>query len=181
VCGTAARYPASVGITQLPEPAEPAQPGRPGQPARSASGHASAFVTGGAYALLLLLGLLEGLIGSFQYSRGGTGSVPLGAIGFDLGILVTCGLAGWAMEGLPGALVPAIGWFVASFGLAMPSSAGSVIIANTHAGEWFLYGGSVCALAGVGSALISAARRPPRSSRPFWDRNRTAGRGVPPA
>jgi hypothetical protein len=153
-----------VGITQLPEPAKPTRP---------PAGHASNFISGGAYALLFVLGLLEGLIGSFQYSHGVPGSVPVGAIAFDLGILVTCGLAGWAMEAMPGALLPAIGWFVASFGLAMPSSIGSVIITNTHPGEWYLYGGSVCALAGVGSALISAARRPPR--------NRPAGRGVPPA
>jgi hypothetical protein len=159
-----------VGITQLPEPAKPAQPARP------SAGHVSNFISGGAYALLFVLGLLEGLIGSFQYSHAVFGPVPAGAIAFGLGILVTCGLAGWAMEAMPGALLPAIGWFVASFGLAMPSSAGSVFITNTHPGEWYLYGGSVCALAGVGSALISATRRPLRASR-----NRPAGRGVPPA
>lgn len=168
-----ARYPAPVGITQLPEPAEPAQPGRRGWAGWPWPGHASAFISGGAYALLFVLGLLEGVIGSFQYSRGVAGQVPLGAIAFALGILVTCVLGGWAMAGMPGALLPAIGWFVASFGLAMPSSNGSVIISNTHPGEWYLYGGSVCALAGVASALIIAARRPAR--------NRPVSGGVPPA
>lgn len=153
-----------MGITQLSEPAEPGRP---------SPGHASAFVAGGAYALVSVLGLLEGVIGSFQYSHGAMGSVPLGSIGFDLLILVTCALAGWGMGGLSGALLPAIGWFVATFGLAMPVSGGSVIIANTHAGEWYLYGGSVCALLGVATALFPATRRPP------W--NRTAGGGVPPA
>jgi hypothetical protein len=180
-----------VGITPLSPSARPS----PGQP----PSHLTAFVTGGAYALLLLLGLLEGVIGSFQYSRGAAGSVPLGSIGFALLILVTCGLAGWAMRGMPGALLPAIGWFVASFGLAMPNAGGSVIIANTSAGEWFLYGGSVCALVGVGSAFVTVARRPlgePRSRgatsgpgrgnsqpRRGWlkDRNRTANGDVPPA
>jgi len=156
-----------VGITQLPEPVQPPR-------SSSGPGHASAFVTGGAYALVFVLGLLEGVIGSFQYSHGAAGPVPLGAIGFALLILVTCGLSGWGMGGMPGALLPAIGWFVAAFGLAMPDSGGSVIISNTHAGEWFLYGGSVCALLGVATALIPAARRPAR-------RNRAAGRGVPPA
>jgi hypothetical protein len=163
-----------VGITQLPEPVEPVQPGRPRWAARLTPRPASAFITGGAYALLLVLGLAEGLIGSFQYSRGAAGSVPLGAIGFDLLILVSCGLAAWGMGGMGGALATAIGWFVASFTLAMPNAGGSVIIAGTHAGEWFLYGGSLCALVGVASALIPAARRQP------W-RNRTAGGGVPPA
>lgn len=120
-----------------------------------------AFVTGGVYALLLLLGLLEGVVGSFQYSRTPVGSVPLGAVGFALLILVTCGLAGWAMRGAAAALVAAIGWFVASFWLAMPDSAGSVIISNTTAGEWYLYGGSVGALLGLGTALTHTMRRPP--------------------
>lgn len=175
-----------MGITPSPEPVEPVEPIEPVQPVRPAwpsPGHASAFVTGGAYALVFVLGLLEGVIGAFQYSHGAAGSVPLGAIGFDLLILVTCGLAGWGMGSMAGSLLPAIGWFVAVFGLAMPDSGGSVIISNTHAGEWFLYGGSLCALLGVATALVPASRRPRRPRRPpsAWGRNRMAGGGVPPA
>ena len=187
-----------MGITPLPPPARSS----PGQP----PSHLSAFVTGGAYALLFLLGLLEGVIGSLQYSRGVAGSVPLGSIGFAAAILVTCGLSGWAMQGTPGALLPAIGWFVASFGLAMPNAGGSVIIANSSAGEWYLYGGSVCALLGVASSFVTVARgaqpgaRGTRNGtrgtqkgsgtqngnsqpRRGWlrDRNRTANGDVPPA
>jgi hypothetical protein len=136
-----------VGITQLPPPARPSP------------SHPDAFVSGGAYALLLLLGLAEGLVGSFQYSRGVFGGVPVGAIAFIVAILVSCALAGWAMQGVAGALLPAIGWIVASFVLAMPDSGGSVIIANTSPGEWYLYGGSICALAGVGSVFFTTARR----------------------
>jgi hypothetical protein len=62
-----------------------------------------------------------------------------------------------------GALLPAIGWFLASFGLAMPDTAGSVIIANTAAGQWFLYGGAVCALLGVAFALVTTARSAARA------------------
>jgi hypothetical protein len=177
-----------VGITPLPPSTRPS----PGQPPPS---HLTAFVAGGAYAVLFLLGLLEGVIGSFQYSHGVAGSVPLGSIGFAAAILITCGLSGWAMRGMPGALLPAIGWFIASFGLAMPNAGGSVIIANTSAGEWFLYGGSVCALAGVASAFVTVGRRPlaePRARgtaqengqpRRGWprNRNRTANGDVPPA
>lgn len=130
-------------------------------PARPSARPASTAVSAGAYLMLLLLGLAEGVVGSFQYSRAVLGGVPVGAIAFALGILATCALAGWAMHGLPGALLPAIGWFVASFLLASPSSGGSVIITNTSAGEWYLYAGSVCALLGVGSAFISAPRRTP--------------------
>lgn len=141
-----------MGITQLPPPA-----------ARRASPRAEAFITGGAYAVLFLLGLVEGVLGSFQYSRAVIGSVPLAAIGFALAIGITCGLAGWAMRTTIGALVPAIGWFLASFGLAMPNTGGSVIIANTTAGEWYLYGGAVCALLGLGSALVTTGRSQSRS------------------
>jgi len=151
-----------VGITQLPPPA-----------AQRISPRAQAFITGGAYAVLFLLGVVEGVLGSFHYSRAVIGGVPLAAIGFALLIGVTCGLAGWAMDTLIGALVPAIGWFLASFGLAMPVSGGSVIIANTAAGEWYLYGGAVAALLGVGSALLTTARSPSRSRA-------TRGGGSPP-
>jgi hypothetical protein len=130
-------------------------------PARPSAGPESTAVSAGAYAVLFLLGLGQGVVGSFQYSRAVLGGVPIAAIAFALGILVTCTLAGWAMQGLPGALIPAIGWFVASFVLAMPDPAGNVIIANTGPGQWFLYGGSVGALAGVGSAFFTATRRLP--------------------
>jgi hypothetical protein len=142
-----------VGITQVPSQ-------RAGHPA----GRRSAFVSGGAYALVFLLGLVQGVVGSFQYSRAMAGPVPLAALGFCAAIGVTGGLAGWAMRSTAGALLPALGWFIASFGLAMPNPGGSVIIASTTAGEWYLYGGSVCALAGVGSSIISAIRQ--QGSRP---------------
>ncbi len=148
-----------VGITQLPPPAS--------QRSRS---HPGAFITGGAYAMLFLLGLAEGVIGSFQYSRAVLGPVPLAAIGFAVAIFLTCALAGRAMRALPGALVPVIGWFVAVFGLAMPDAAGSVIIANTSAGEWFLYGGSACALLALGATFVISTR--PRSGLPRGRRGR---------
>jgi hypothetical protein len=142
-----------VGVTQVPS-----------RWAGPSSGRRSAFVSGGAYALVFLLGLAEGVVGSFQYSRAVVGPVPLAALGFCVAILITCGLAGWAMRSTAGALLPALGWFLASFGLAMPNPGGSVIIANTTAGEWYLYGGSAGALAGIGSSIVAAIRRP--GSRP---------------
>jgi hypothetical protein len=48
-----------------------------------------------------------------------------------------------------GALMPAVGWFVASFVLAMGTAGGSVLITNTSGGTWFLFGGALCAVAGV--------------------------------
>ncbi len=106
------------------------------------------WVTAGCYALLLVLGVLLGMIGSFQYSRA-LGSFPAAAVAFALGIGVVCVLGGWGMRRPLGGLMPAVGWFVASFVLAMSTPGGSVVITNTTAGKWFLFGGSICAVAGV--------------------------------
>ena len=107
------------------------------------------LLTAGAYAALFLAGAVQGLIGSFQYSR----NAPFGAIAFCVVLLATCLLGGWAMRSVSGAFCPALGWIVASFVLSMPVSSGSVIITNTTAGKWYLYGGTVSGLAGVALAF----------------------------
>jgi len=113
------------------------------------------LLTGAAYTALFLAGAVEGLIGSFQYSR----IAPAGAIVFCLVLLATCLLGAWAMRAVAGALWPAVGWIVASFVLSMPDAGGSVVIANTTAGKWYLYGGTVCALSGIGLSLRPWFRR----------------------
>jgi len=119
------------------------------------SGKRTRVLTGAAYTALFLAGAVQGLIGSFQYSR----NAPLGAIVFCLVLLATCLLGSWAMRSVSGALCPALGWFAASFVLSMPVSSGSVIITNSAAGKWYLYGGTVCALSGVGLSFGVWARR----------------------
>jgi hypothetical protein len=127
---------------------------------------AQAFVTGGAYALLFLLGALEGLVGCFQFSRE-VGSFPLVAVLLAVVILVTCLLGAAGMGSAAGALVPALGWFGVSVLLSLPTPGGSVIITNTGPGEWYLYGGSACAAAAVVLAFVRRSRtRPPRTSMP---------------
>jgi hypothetical protein len=128
------------------------------------------LVTAGGYVVLLALGVLEGLIGSFQYSRA-AGPVPVAAVAFALLIGVTIVLGAWGMHRPMGGLLPAVGWFVASFVLAMGTSGGSVLITNTSAGQWFLYGGAVCALAGViAGFLLWSPRRLPRPGTDAWQR-----------
>jgi hypothetical protein len=122
------------------------------------------FVTGGGYAVLFLLGAVQGMIGSFQYSRGAgaAGSIPVAALVCCAAILASCALTGWGMRSVSGALLPAIGWIAASFLLSMPASNGSVIIANTTPGKWFLYGGTVSALLGVAVTIGFSMRTPSR-------------------
>jgi hypothetical protein len=112
------------------------------------------------YLVLLVLGAMQGLIGSFQYSRS---PVPLVAILLALVIFATCVLCGWGMRSFAGGLLPAIGWIIVSFVLAMPNSHGSVIITNTTAGKWYLYGGALAAAAGATTAFVLRARAQTRS------------------
>jgi hypothetical protein len=115
-----------------------------------------------AYVVLLLLGAAESLIGCFQYSRG---PGPVVAIGFALGIGATCLLAGWGMRTALGGLMPGAGWLATSFLLATGTRGGSVLITNTTAGEWFLFGGSVCAAGGCLVAYLG------------WSKTTRAARG----
>lgn len=119
-------------------------------------------VTVTAYAALFLLGMVQGLIGTFQYSRG---PAPLAAILFDLGILVTCVLGGWGMRTALGGVLPAAGWLLVTLVLSSAPAGGSVIVTATPAGEWFLFGGSLAAVAG---AVFAFAR---------WGRPRKASAG----
>jgi hypothetical protein len=111
----------------------------------------------GGYVLLLLLGALQGLVGCFQYSRA-LGSFPVAAVIFAVLIGVTCVLGAWGMGKPLGGLMPAVGWFITSFVLAMSTPGGSVVITNTAAGKWYLFGGSACAVAGV---VLGFARQSP--------------------
>jgi hypothetical protein len=116
------------------------------------------LVTGAVYIMLFLLGGFEGLIGSFQYSHV-VGSVPVVALACCLVLLATCLLAAWAMRTVSGALVVAVGWLVASFLMAMPVPSGSLVITGTTPGVWYLYGGTISALLGVGLSFGSWVRQ----------------------
>src|ERR1039458_7472973 len=120
-------------------------------------------LTGGVYLVLFVLGAVEGLIGSFQYSRM-AGAVPLAAIAFCRGFVWPSlrGGGGWGSVGA--ALVPAIGWLIASFVLSMPVANGSVIITASTPGDWYLYGGTLSAAIAVAASFglwIRATRTPP--------------------
>jgi hypothetical protein len=114
-------------------------------------------VTVGVYSMLFLVGAVQGLIGSFQYSRASR-SVPVAALICCVVILATCLLAAWATRSVSGAVLPGIGWIIASFVLSMPVSNGSVIITSTTPGEWYLYGGTLSVAAAVVGSFIGAAR-----------------------
>jgi hypothetical protein len=107
--------------------------------------------------MIFVLGAVQGLVGSFQYSQG---PAPLVAIVLDAAILATCVLAGWGARSFGVTLAAAGGWLIASFIMAMGTHEGSIIITNTVAGEWFLYGGTLAVLVGslATFALLTRSR-----------------------
>ncbi|HEY1823492.1 MAG TPA: DUF6113 family protein [Trebonia sp.] len=109
------------------------------------------------YLMLFVLGILEGLIGSFQYAQP---PAPLIAIVLALVIFATCAACGWGIGTFAAGLMPALGWIVASFIVAMPRPNGSVVITATAAGEWYLYGGALACLVGSLTAFVTRLRRP---------------------
>jgi hypothetical protein len=118
-----------------------------------------------AYVALFVLGVMEGLIGCFQFGHS-LGAVPVASLAFCALILATSLLGGAGMGTALGGVLPAIGWMAASFLLTLPTPAGSVIVTNTSAGEWYLYGGAACAAAGVVASFRWRSRRPGVSGRP---------------
>ena len=110
----------------------------------------------GVYSVLFLLGAVQGMIGSFQYSRA-SGSVPAVALVCCVVILATCVLGAWATRSVSGAILPGIAWVVVSFVLSMPVSNGSVIITNTTPGKWYLYGGTLSVAAAVVASFVGMA------------------------
>ena len=114
-----------------------------------------ALMTGIGYLALFVLGAAQGLIGSFQYSRG---PVPFIAILLVAILFATCVLAGWGLRTYSAGILPALGWVIASFILAMPRPNGSVIIEASAAGEWYLYGGALAAAVGAATSFYTWMR-----------------------
>ena len=112
-------------------------------------------LTAFGYLLLLVLGALEGLVGSFQYSRGPS---PLVAVIFVVVIFLTCLACGWGMGTALAGLLPAVGWIIVSFALATGRSNGSVIFPQGTAAEWYLYGGALGCAAGVFTTVFTRVR-----------------------
>jgi hypothetical protein len=116
-------------------------------------------VAAGVYGVLFIAGVVEGMIGSFQYSREPK-PVPVAALVCCVVILLTCVLAAWAMRSVSGALLPGMGWIITSFVLSMPAASGSVIITATTPGKWFLYGGTLSVIAAVIASFAGMAFGP---------------------
>ena len=112
-----------------------------------------------AYVALFLLGVMQGLIGCFQFGHS-LGGVPVMSLVFCALILVTIVAGAVGMGTALGGVLPAIGWMATSFVLTLPTAGGSVIVTNTAAGKWYLYGGAACAATGIVASFSLRLRRP---------------------
>ena len=109
------------------------------------------------YLMLFILGALQVLIGSFQYGQSPT---PVIAIILVLVIFLTVVGCGGGIGTFGAGLLPAVGWILMSFFLAMGRANGSVLITNTAAGQWYLYGGSLACLIGAFVSFFTRVRQP---------------------
>jgi len=116
-------------------------------------------LTAAGYVLLFVLGAVQGLFGSFQYGRQPS---PLIAIILVVVVLVTCVGCGWGIGTFAAGLLPAVGWILVSFVLAMSRPNGSVIITASTAGECYLYGGALAAAVGCVATFYIRVRRSAR-------------------
>ena len=107
-----------------------------------------AILVGLAYGLLAVLGVLVGVIGSFEFAWA-AGGVPVAAILLSLVNLAVFRAAGWAMESKLGAVVPALLWMIILFVLASRRPEGDLVVTGTTAGYVYMFGGAVAALVAI--------------------------------
>jgi hypothetical protein len=124
------------------------------------------FLVGIAYGVLAVLGVLLGLIGSFEFSWQ-AGSVPVAAIALAAVNLVIFRAAGWAMESKLGAVVPAALWMIVLVVLASRRPEGDLVVTGTTPGYVYMIGGAAAALVAIvwtrspRSWLLGGAPYPP--------------------
>lgn len=118
---------------------------------------AEAFIGGAAYGALGLLGALLGVVGSFLQDWT-IGSVPVAAV---LLVILNFGfirLAGWAMDGRMGAVIPTLTWTAVVFMASQQRPEGDLVIPGSLAGYVFLIGGLVAAVIAI--SMVPSPRQP---------------------
>jgi Family of unknown function (DUF6113) len=108
----------------------------------------SAVLIGLAYGVLAVLGVLLGVIGSFEFSWQ-LGGVPVAAIFLSLVNLAAFRAAGWAMEAKLGAVIPAVLWMIILVVLSSRRPEGDLVVTGTTPGYVYMFGGAVAALAAI--------------------------------
>lgn len=116
-----------------------------------------AFVTGAAYGVLIVLGAVLGIIGSFEFSWQ-LGAVPVAALAWTVVNIAAFRAAGWVMEGKLGVAAMAAPWLIFVLVLSSSRPEGDLVVTGTTGGYIFIFGGTIAAVL----ALVST-----RSARPW--------------
>jgi uncharacterized protein DUF6113 len=118
-------------------------PHAPQEPSRE-----SALLTGVAYGVLAVLGLVLGVITSYQFSWTLVG-FPVAAVLLSVVEFAAFRLAGWAMESKLGAAALAVPWLIVVVLLSSRRPEGDLIVTGTTAGYVFIFGGSIAAVVAI--------------------------------
>ncbi|WP_066371417.1 DUF6113 family protein [Herbidospora mongoliensis] len=132
-------------VNAAPETAEPDQ----------GPGSAESAVTGAAYGVLFMLGLVLGVVGAFEHEWYLSGTLPIGGILAVLVVFAVPYAMGRLMVTRLAAGVVAVGWVIPSMILAGPRPEGDLAIAATLGGYIYLYGGLVAVALAV--ALVPSS------------------------
>ncbi|WP_116021731.1 DUF6113 family protein [Thermomonospora umbrina] len=117
-----------------------------------------AFLTGGAYGTLALLGLVLGVVGSFHFGWR-TGSFPLAAVLLVALNFALPWLAGRLMGTKIAAAVPWVTWALVVTLLSTGRSEGDLVVTGDLAGYLFIMGGLV-----TGGVAVALTRSPSHGS-----------------
>jgi Family of unknown function (DUF6113) len=110
---------------------------------------ASTVVTGIAYVVLVVVGTLVGIIGSFEFSWSIWG-IPFAAILLSLANFGIFWTAGWAMRSKVAPAVTFAPWMIIVIVLSMQRPEGDLVITGTTGGYLFMFGGAIAGAAGIG-------------------------------
>lgn len=132
---------------------------------------APAFVTGAVYGVLVVLGLLVGVLGSFEFSWT-MASVPIAAVILTVADFAVFRAAGWAMQSRLGVAATAVPWLVVTVLLSTRRAEGDLVVTGTLAGYVYIFGGAIAAVAAVASTGPSAMRAPARRAGTLSDGTR---------
>jgi hypothetical protein len=102
------------------------------------------MATGAAYGALIALGVVLGLVGSFQFSWD-LGGVPIAAILLTGVNFAVFRAAGWAMAAKLGAGAVVVPWLIVVITLSSPRAEGDLIVTGTASGWVFILGGAAAA------------------------------------
>lgn len=140
-----------------------------GDLAQARPDHGYAFVTGAAYGLLVVIGALLGLVGTFAHGladlvlsdSGMFSRLPIGALVMIIITGALCRLAGFGMRTRMAAALVGLPWLLVSYLFSLPRAEGDVVIAGDLAGGVYLYGGLI--LVAIAIVITPPGHRTPRT------------------